>query len=204
MIVARLNWYLEKQNLIAKEQAGFRPNRSTSHQITYITQEIKNAFNKSESVLAVFVDLKGAYDTVWRTKLICKLKDMNVKDNMLEWFKKFLSQRWIATKYNNHTSSYKQTKVGLPQGAVSSTTLFNLYVNDLPKEFKSIENINTCMFADDIIIWTKSRNDKKQQVNLETKINEALTKLQNWAETNNMQINTHKTNYQFFSMKHKK
>ena len=66
MILARLNWYLENQNLLTEEQAGFRPHRSTTYQLTKLTQGVKRAFNQQESVLAVFIDFSGAYDTIWR------------------------------------------------------------------------------------------------------------------------------------------
>ena len=133
MILARLNWYLKNQNLLTEEQAGFRRNRSTTYQLTKLTQEIKMAFNQQESVLAVFVDFSGAYDSIWRAKLIEKLKNMNTEGNMLTWISRFLDQRWTKVKNGETFSKYKQTKVGLPQGAVTSTTLFNVYINDCNK-----------------------------------------------------------------------
>ena len=74
MILAQLNWYLKNQNSLTEEQAGLRQNRSTMYQLTKLTQEIKRAFNQQESVLAVFIDFSGAYDSIWRAKLIEKLK----------------------------------------------------------------------------------------------------------------------------------
>ena len=62
IILARLNWYLQNQNLLTEEQAGFQQNRSTTYQLTKLTQEIKRAFNQKECVLAVFVDFSGTYD----------------------------------------------------------------------------------------------------------------------------------------------
>ena len=82
MISARLCWYLENQNLLAEEQAGFRQNRSTTYQLIKLSQEIKAAFNRKESTLAVFIDFSGAYDSVWRTRLIEKLKDINIEGNL--------------------------------------------------------------------------------------------------------------------------
>jgi hypothetical protein len=99
MILAQVNWYLENQNLLTEEQAGFRQNRSTTYQLTKLTQEIKRAFNHQESVLAVFVDFSGAYDTIWRAKLIEKIKNMNIEGNMLVWPSRFLDQRWTKVKY---------------------------------------------------------------------------------------------------------
>jgi len=49
MILARLNWYRENQNLLTEEQAGFRQNGSTTYQLTELTQGIKRAFNQQES-----------------------------------------------------------------------------------------------------------------------------------------------------------
>ena len=115
MILARLNWYLENQNLLTKEQAGFQQNRSTTYQLTKLTQGIKRAFNQQESVLAVFVDFSGAYDHIWRAKLIEKLKNLNTEGNMLVWFSRFLDQRWTKVKYGETFSKYKKTKVGVPQ-----------------------------------------------------------------------------------------
>ena len=62
-------------------------------------QVVKEMFNQKESVLAVFVDFKAAYDTVWRNKLFLKLNKMKVKGNMLQWLIKFVSQRWPTVRY---------------------------------------------------------------------------------------------------------
>ena len=88
-------------------------------QIARLTQDIKSAFNRKESDLAVFVDFKGAYDTVWREKLINKIRHLNITENMFNWLKRFLKQRWISTRYNDSHSKHKQVKIGLPQGAVN-------------------------------------------------------------------------------------
>mgnify|MGYP000415626391 CR=1 FL=1 len=204
MVMARLNWFLESQELLTVEQAGFRPNLSTAYQLTKFTQDIKESFNNKESILALFIDFQNAYDKVWRNKLIWKLQNLGIKDNMLRWCKSFITQRWISTEHNKQRSPYKQTRTGLPQGAVSSTTLFNVYVNDLPNELKSIKNIKCAMFADDIVIWTTCKNSaRNHNQQLENTINKAAEKLQMWSLENNMEISIPKTNYQYFSLKHK-
>lgn len=202
MVMARLNWFMEKQHTLKEEQAGFRKNRSTAYQLTKLTHSIKTAFNKNESALAIFVDFKGAYDTVWRNKLLYKLQQMDIKGKMLSWFKRFLSDRRTAVKYETAISNYKLNRVGLPQGSVTSTSLFNAYINDLPGKLKAVKGIQVGMFADDVVIWITGKNNKKQQNNLEHTANEALSVLQEWTIENNMEINTTKTVYQFFSLRH--
>jgi hypothetical protein len=73
MVSVRLNWYLETQNLLSPAQAGFRRYCSTNQQIVLCNQEIKDSLDRKEILLAVFVDFKSAYDSVWRAKLMDKL-----------------------------------------------------------------------------------------------------------------------------------
>ena len=202
MIVARLNWYLENQTLLPEEQAGFRQNRSKTYQPTKLTQEIKRAFNQKESVPAVFVYFSRAYDSIWRAKLVEKLKNMNTEGNTMAWFSRFLDQSWTKVKYGETFSKYKQTKVGLSQRAVTSTTLFNDYINDLPHIVRNTKT-NIRMYADDVVIWASTKNNAKQHKPLEQTISTALNSLSKWATENNMEINASKTVYQFFSMRHK-
>ena len=103
MVCNRLGWYLGTQNLITETQAGFRKHQSTNQQIVKLRQYIKDKMDKKDSVLAVFVGFKGAYDSIPRLKL-----------------------------------KFKQRHGGPPQGAVSSTTLFNIIKNDLPSKLKEV------------------------------------------------------------------
>jgi hypothetical protein len=139
------------------------------YQLTKLTQGIEKAFNQQESILAVFVDLSGAYDSIWIAKLIKKLKNMNIEGNIIARISILLDQRWTKVKYGETFSKYKQTKVGSPQAAVTSTTLFNIYINDLPNNMRNTKN-NIEMYADDVVIWASTKN-AKQHKTLEQTIN---------------------------------
>jgi hypothetical protein len=153
MVSVRLNWYLETQNLPSPAQAGFRIYCSTNQQIVMPSQEIKDSLDRKETLLAVFVDFKSVYDSVWRVKLMDKLQKIGIKGSMLKWFHNFITQCFCATKFENNLSKYKQTRRGLPQGAVTSTTtLFNVRINDLPARLGKIKNIKLALFADDLVI----------------------------------------------------
>jgi hypothetical protein len=147
MVGARLNWYLETQNLLSPAQAGFRRYCSTNQQIVMLSQEIKDSLDRKEILFAVFVDFKCAYDSVRRVKLMDKLQKLGVRGRMLKWFHNFITQRFCAKKIENNLSKYKQTRRRLPQGAVTSTTLFNVMINDLPAWLGEIKNIKSALFA---------------------------------------------------------
>jgi hypothetical protein len=68
-----------------------------------------------------------------------------VRGNLLSWFGRFLSQRRVIVQWDEAESKYKQTKIFLPQGAVSSTVLFSIYISDLPECLKKIEGIKACL-----------------------------------------------------------
>jgi len=70
-ISTRLQWFLESQNVLDEEQAGFR-NMSTSNLLMRFVQDVKQGFIKKKR--AVFIGFKGAFDMVWRSKLMGKLE----------------------------------------------------------------------------------------------------------------------------------
>jgi len=54
-------------------------------------QDVKQGFNHKKSTLAVFIDFKGVYNMVWRSKLMSKFNIYEVGGNMLSWFGRFLA-----------------------------------------------------------------------------------------------------------------
>ena len=59
----RLVWYLEKNGLLAKQQCGYRANRSTVDHLLRLETFIRDAFIQNQHLVAVFFDLQKAYDT---------------------------------------------------------------------------------------------------------------------------------------------
>ena len=53
------------KSVLPKEQAGFRPGRSSQDQVVSLTEYIECTFDKKLKAGVVFVDLSAAYDTVW-------------------------------------------------------------------------------------------------------------------------------------------
>jgi hypothetical protein len=71
---------------------------------------------------------------------------------MLEWIHNFITQCFCATEFENKLSKYKQIRKGLPQGLVTSITLFNVII-DLPAQLERTKNVKTTLFADDLAVW---------------------------------------------------
>ena len=126
MINKRLVWYLESTNLITKFQSGFRAERSTNDNLVRLETFIRDAFIKREHVVAVFFDLKKAYDTMWRYGILKDLHNFSLKGRLPNFIKSFLEDRTIQVRVGSTLYDKEQ---GVPQGAILSTTLFNVKLN---------------------------------------------------------------------------
>ncbi|GIY09040.1 reverse transcriptase domain-containing protein [Caerostris extrusa] len=136
------------------------------------SQAIKDALDSKQVLTAIAVDLKSAYDMVWKENLLFKLNNRGISGHLLSWIKSFLSQRLCRVRSN--LSKFGLLQTGLPQGAVQSCILFNAYINDLVQKLKSIHGVKCLLYADDLLIWTVT--PKKNLVPLTEKLlNQAFT-----------------------------
>ena len=82
MVNERLVWYLEKNGLLAKQQCGYRANRSTVDHLIRLETFIRDAFVQNQHLVAVFFDLQKAYDTTWKHGIQQDLHDLGLRGNL--------------------------------------------------------------------------------------------------------------------------
>ena len=130
LIFDNLYEYIFKNNLITDRQSGFRKGDSTIKQLVSITHDIYLAFdyNPSKTVRAVFLDIAKAFDKVWHTGLIFKLKRNGVNGEMISILESFLSNRLQRVTINGESSDWVSIRAGVPQGSVLGPLLFLIYI----------------------------------------------------------------------------
>ena len=175
--------YLNANNLITKNQSGFRPGDSTTNQLLYLVNEIHQAFEnpKSLEVRAVFLDISKAFDKVWHEGLIFKLKQNGVSGSLLMYFQNYLDNRKQRMVLIGSCSSHSVVKSGVPQGSVLGPLLFLIYINDLERNIKP----NIKFFADDTMLFSIVKDPTISANNL----NHDLGIIQQWAYQWKMEFN---------------
>lgn len=184
----QLTSYLEDQNIIIEEQSGFRSSHSCESALNFVLNEWKTDIEGNCVVIAVFLDLKRAFETLDRNILIEKLNKYGIKDKEAAWFSSYLSNRHQKTRYEREESELLQSRLGVPQGSILGPDLFNLYINDIKD---CIDGAKIKLFADDTLIWIAGVNviDVTEQLNIQ------LEKISNWLKLNKLKLNTEKTKF---------
>lgn len=155
MVNKRLLWYLDKHELLNPSQSGFRPNRSTMDNLVALQAEISEAFTTGRDVIAVALDLEGAFDKTLKSLVCSKLDEMIPSGNMTCFIKNFLTNRTSRVTANGKTSHQIALDNGVPQGSVLSTTLFLLAVNDVCSSIQP--PVRHAAYADDLILFCSGR-----------------------------------------------
>ncbi|GFU01164.1 RNA-directed DNA polymerase from mobile element jockey [Trichonephila clavipes] len=110
IISARLNDYLERNNILTPEQHGFRPRLSTSHQLLRVVEYIKDAIDRNQYTAAVFLDIQKAFDRVWHTGLLYKLIKYKIPPPLILLLKSYINERSFTVKINRTYSLTKSAK----------------------------------------------------------------------------------------------
>ena len=135
---------------LPKEQAGFRRGKSITDQVTLLTQDIENSFQRGEKAGVVLLNLTAAYDTVWLHGLHLKLLQMTPDRHMVGFIMEMLSNRsFILHTSDSQHSRLRRLKNGVLQGSVLAPMLFNIYTHDIPdmssKKYSYADNLAILM-----------------------------------------------------------
>jgi len=144
-------------------------------------------------VVAAFLDLQKAYDTVWHDGLLYKLFKRGLRGRIVCWFQSFLKDRSYVVCVLDKLSKAYFTSAGVPQGSVLSALLFIIYVNDLVDIIP--RGISVALFADDITLWVQCSS---RIVGL-AEITSALRALRKWSRKWHLTFSASKSSYTIFT-----
>ena len=184
-------------------QGGFRPKRSTTDNLFVLLHIIEKAKINKEKLYLCFVDLRKAFDSVWREGIWKKLRKIRVDNTTIKLLKNLYENTRKKILLENGYTDWIEYNKGVKQGCTLSPILFNIYLKELAdllqnsrKGYK-IANImiSALFFADDMVIITKTKQEMIEQLHM---INSYMKKWKleiNFDKTKIMSIGTKKSEW---------
>jgi RNA-directed DNA polymerase len=150
---------------------GFRHGRGAHDALRIVEQKIQDGH-----VYVVDADLKGYFDTIPKDRLLALVKEHISDSRMLGLIKLFLDQS-ILEELREWTPI-----AGVPQGAVLSPVLSNLYLNPLDHEMAD-NGFEMVRYADDFVVLCRSQSEAEA----------ALQMITQWVEQAGLTLHPTKT-----------
>ena len=199
----RLNDYLIKNNIIDKCQIGFQKEKRTADHI-YTLSTLVQKYTKlhKKKLYACFIDLRKAFDKVWHLGLFYKLKKIGVGTNFYHVIKSMYENNEICVKFEDQITDFFMPNVGVKQGDNLSSTLFNIYVNNLASQFNNTRDpvtignskISCLLYADDLVLLSETPIGLQNSLNI----------VSNYCQLWKLEINHEKSKILIFELKKSK
>ena len=135
---------------------GFRHGRGAHDALRIVEQKLEEGY-----VYVVDADLKGYFDTIPKDRLLASVKEHISDSRMLNLIKLFLDQN-ILEELREWTPI-----ASVPQGAVLSPVLANLYLNPLDHQL-SKAGFELVRYADDFVILCRSQSEAEAALQMVT------------------------------------
>ena len=190
VVCNKLLGFLDSEQILHPNQFGFRRFHNVTQPLMLFTDKVAKSLNNNLFNLAIFIDLKKAFDTVNFNILLKKLEFYGVRGIALAWFVSYLEERCQFVLAGNSISDIITMLCGIPQGTILGPLLFLLFINDLPFATEFF----TLLFADDTTLQLEGEN----LTQLFQKANFELTKAQDWFSSNLLTLNIKKTKFMIF------
>lgn len=191
MVLRRIEWLIEKDNLLDYTMTGFRRNVSAQDTMLRLYHDVLENVKRTHTRIVVGVDVRKAFDTVAHHPLIEKTKDLGLSPRTIRYITKFLKERYVNIKIGNYTSPTYKLTAGVPQGAILSPTLFNIAMKDLPPLLHQITHLKFALYADDITLWCTHGSPGEQEQTLQS----GLDTIKDYLDGLGMECSPGKTEY---------
>ena len=160
--------HLEKFDPFSNFQYGFRSSQSTTDLLTVVSDRIAKVFNGSRATSAVVLDISKVSDKVWHAGLLYKRQPYEISGQIFGLISSFLSNKWLRVIPDGKSLQEYQVNTGAPQGSILNSTLFLLYINDLP----DVVICSITIYADHATLYSKCdrASDQWQQLELASEL----------------------------------
>ena len=171
---------------------GYRPKRSCQMAVA----KAESFTNRWGLNYVVDMDLSKCFDTLNHDMIVDCVNERISDGKVLRLIRAFLESGILED------GAFSETTIGSPQGGVISPLLMNIYMDKFDQKMKSL-NIRIVRYADDILIFAKSKREAGRYKEIATKILEQELKLTVNAKKTHITDNNKGISYLGFIIKKK-
>uniref|UniRef100_A0A803T0U9 ribonuclease H n=1 Tax=Anolis carolinensis TaxID=28377 RepID=A0A803T0U9_ANOCA len=199
-----LDW-MEQENILAEEQAGFREGRSTIDQCIVLQHLIeKYTSQRTSSLYAAFIDFRAAFDSISRIKLWEKLGSTSIDKRLLQLIRSLHEGTTLKIRCSSqgHLTRAVETEKGVKQGCTLAPLLFNFYINSMVEHLYNLDyhppklaerHLSILLYADDAVLLSRTQVGLKR----------ALRALAKYCSVEQLHLNFQKTKIMEFAKRPK-
>jgi hypothetical protein len=161
LLNTRLMQWVEANHALSDEQGGFRSKRSCADQIFILHEVWSDRRERGLPTFAAFLDVKSAYDRVWRTGLWCRLHDSGIRGKPWRMLREMYRVMRRAVLVDGERTIEFDVEVGVSQGSVLSPLLYSVFIDGLISYLKKDKRFGVTiagqrlvglLYADDIVL----------------------------------------------------
>jgi ribonuclease HI len=195
LVAKRISWIAIKYNVLASQQFGALPLRSSVDLTTCLTHDIETALNQGLTASVLTLDVKGAFDAVLPGTLVRRLREQGWPSHLCEWVASFATNRKVCIRLDGEIGDARTIECGLPQGSPVSPILFMLYISPL---FFLDQLRDGFGYADDVASCKISPSLQENSIALSATLAQALE----WGRLEGITFDPVKSELLHFSRKH--
>lgn len=180
---------------MSARQYGFTRRKLTEQASDYVVTKAREAMDNGEVLLAINLDVSGAFDNARWPDILRQLSDKTSPEFIQEIIADYFTDRTVYLRYNG-TLYQRELQKGCPQGSVLGPQLWLLLMDTLlcghfPEECEPVA------FADDLILLIRANDAKAMHM----KANKCLEQASEWANRHALKFNTTKSSATIFTRK---
>ena len=162
LVAEMLSQSCETKGSLHQGQMGGRKHRSAIDAAALMIHKVHEIWEDKQIAGALLMDVKGAFDHVSRAKLVQRMADLGIDDDLIGWTQSFLTDRSVELVIDGFTNPRQKVESGIPQGSPVSPILFLIYISGM---FSVVEeqlpNVTCVSFVDDLGFITADRSISK-------------------------------------------
>ena len=130
---------------------------------------------ENKTTYCAFIDVKKAYDRVWRDGLWKRLFDVGVNGKMWRVVKEMYREVKSCVMVDGEQTEWFDTDMGVRQGCVISPILYSVFINGFAKQLinrgvggvrVAVDLLRILLFADDIVLFAEDAHGLQEMLDV--------------------------------------